>query len=86
MKKFILILGVCLLAVVMIGASSVATHKLVENKPATPQSVVVFVCYSEDVPTKTKPYISKGYIIKTISGASTGSSGPMKQVVVMEKY
>lgn len=86
MRSFYKIGFFILLSVIFISASSVVTYQLVESKPAKPKSVVAFLEYSEGASSKILKYTENGYIIKSISGASTGSTGPRKQLVVMEKY
>lgn len=73
-----------LLAVVLLANGTLPS--IIEVKPATPKSTVSFMAYSVDTSDKILQYVKQGYIVKTISGASDGSSGPTRQVVIMEKY
>ena len=81
-NTFYFILGICLIVL-----TSATTVSVMTIKPATPISVVCFPSGDcEILKEKINLYSKRGYVVKTISSASSDSSLWYKFIVIMEKY
>lgn len=79
MKKFILIVSICLLAIILMGLNSAPVQTV-------PKSVTVFYGHPKEMQLKVLEKTREGYVVKSTAGYLEYQSGYGQVFIVMEKY
>lgn len=67
--------------------TSATTATIMQIQPVIPKQTIVLKVSSDNLIETVKPYINKGYIIKSVAGGgASGSAYVQWVVVVFEKY